>query len=77
VLAGGERGLLSMAFPPDYATSGRFYVHYTARNPSGAVTIVEYRTSSDADAADAALPMSRKPSGPNWSRAPRTTGVST
>jgi glucose/arabinose dehydrogenase len=53
VLAGGERGLLSMAFPPDYATSGRFYVYYTARNPSGAVTIVEYRTSSDADAADA------------------------
>jgi glucose/arabinose dehydrogenase len=26
----GEQGLLSMAFAPDYATSGRFYVYYTA-----------------------------------------------
>lgn len=25
----GERGLLSMAFSPDYATTGRFYVCYT------------------------------------------------
>ena len=29
----GERGLLGMAFDPDYATNGRFYVNYTA--PSG------------------------------------------
>jgi glucose/arabinose dehydrogenase len=29
---GGEQGLLSMAFPPDYATSGKFYVYYTTRN---------------------------------------------
>jgi hypothetical protein len=50
VSTGGERGLLSMAFPPDYATSGRFYVYFTARN--GAVTVAEYRTSLDADAAD-------------------------
>ena len=28
--AGGEQGLLSIAFAPDYATSGRFYVFYTA-----------------------------------------------
>ena len=26
---GGERGLLSVAFPPDYAHSKRFYVYYT------------------------------------------------
>ena len=26
---GGEQGLLSMAFAPDYATSHRFYVYYT------------------------------------------------
>src|SRR3954463_6505389 len=26
----GEQGLLSMPFAPDYATSGRFYVYYTA-----------------------------------------------
>jgi glucose/arabinose dehydrogenase len=27
--SGGERGLLGLAFPPDYATSGHFYVYYT------------------------------------------------
>ena len=32
---GGEQGLLSMAFAPDYATSGRFYVYYTDRNCDG------------------------------------------
>jgi glucose/arabinose dehydrogenase len=30
VKSGGEQGLLSMAFAPDYAQSGRFYVYYTA-----------------------------------------------
>ena len=30
--AGGEQGLLSMAFSPDYATSGRFYVYYTTKH---------------------------------------------
>jgi glucose/arabinose dehydrogenase len=30
VASGGERGLLSIAFAPDYAESGRFYVFYTA-----------------------------------------------
>ena len=31
VITGEERGLLSIAFAPDYATSGRFYVFLTAR----------------------------------------------
>jgi glucose/arabinose dehydrogenase len=31
VLSGGERGLLGMAFDPDYATNGFFYLYYTAR----------------------------------------------
>jgi glucose/arabinose dehydrogenase len=43
VLSGDERGLLSMAFAPDYATSGRFYVYYTARSPVGQITIEELR----------------------------------
>jgi len=43
VIAGGEQGLLSMAFAPDYATSRRFYVNYTDR--SGKQRIVEYRRS--------------------------------
>jgi glucose/arabinose dehydrogenase len=41
ISAGGERGLLSLAFAPDYGRSGRFYVYYTARD--GALRIVEYR----------------------------------
>jgi hypothetical protein len=44
VRAGGEQGLLSMAFAPDYRTSGRFYVDYTDRD--GDSRIVEYRRSS-------------------------------
>ncbi len=28
---GGERGLLAVAFQPDYATTGRFWVYYTSR----------------------------------------------
>jgi hypothetical protein len=52
VLSGGERGLLSMAFAPDYASTGRFYVYYTARSPAGQVVIAEYRRSSNPDVAD-------------------------
>jgi glucose/arabinose dehydrogenase len=38
---GEEQGLLSMAFAPDYAQSGRFYVDYTGSN--GDLHIVQYR----------------------------------
>jgi glucose/arabinose dehydrogenase len=41
---GGEQGLLSMAFAPDYATSGRYYVYYTAPrsgDSGGSVITVE------------------------------------
>lgn len=34
-LSGGERGLLGLAFHPNYATNGRFYVHYTYENDGG------------------------------------------
>jgi len=43
VLSGGDRALLSIAFAPDYATSGLFYVYYTARTPTGQVTIEQHR----------------------------------
>jgi glucose/arabinose dehydrogenase len=49
ISSGGERGLLSMAFAPDYAESGLFYVDYTDTN--GNSRIVEYRRRS-ADVAD-------------------------
>jgi glucose/arabinose dehydrogenase len=38
--AGGERGLLSIAFPPDYRRSGGFYVYYTDR--TGNIRIDEF-----------------------------------
>ncbi len=33
IIAGGEQGLLGMAFDPAYATNRQFYVWYTAANP--------------------------------------------
>ena len=44
ISTGGERGLLSLAFAPDYAASGLFYVYYTARD--GSLRIVEYQRAS-------------------------------
>ena len=38
---GGERGLLSIAFPPDYRSSGRLYVYYT--DNSGNIRVDEFR----------------------------------
>jgi len=51
VLSGGERGLLSVAFPPHFASSGRFYVNYT-RQPDGATVIARYLVTTDPDIAD-------------------------
>ena len=41
VASGGERGLLSVAFHPDYAENGRLFVDYT--NANGDTRVVEYR----------------------------------
>jgi glucose/arabinose dehydrogenase len=49
VLSGGEQGLLSMAFAPDYASSGLFYVDYTDRN--GDTHVTEFRRSANPDRA--------------------------
>jgi glucose/arabinose dehydrogenase len=38
---GGERGLLSIAFPPDYEQSGDFYVYYTDK--AGNVRVDEFQ----------------------------------
>jgi glucose/arabinose dehydrogenase len=46
VLAGGERGLLSLAFHPNYAQNGYFYIYYTASSPAGAVTVARYSRSA-------------------------------
>ena len=46
----GERGLLSVAFPPDYESSGLFFVNYT--NNSGDTVIARYNLSGDPAVAD-------------------------
>ena len=50
VRVGGERGLLGLAFHPEYAANGRFYVNYTDR--SGDTQVVEYVVSNDPDVAN-------------------------
>jgi hypothetical protein len=52
VLAGGERGLLGLAFHPLYPSNGRFFVFYT-RAGDGALVIAEYRVSTNPDVANA------------------------
>jgi len=47
---GGERGLLSMAFHPRYATNGLFYVNYTDKD--GDTRVERYHVSADAARAD-------------------------
>jgi glucose/arabinose dehydrogenase len=54
VLAGGEQGLLGLAFHPAYAVNRRFFVNYT-RQPDGATVMAEYHASiADPDVADTA-----------------------
>ncbi len=44
ITSGGERGLLGLAFDPNYNANGRFYVNYT--DASGAITIARFVVSS-------------------------------
>ena len=46
----GERGLLSVAFPADYANQGYFYVNYTNRD--GDTVVARYGVTSDPNVAD-------------------------
>jgi len=50
--SGGERGLLGLAFHPDYARNGFFFVDYTDNN--GDTVVARYRVSADPDIADPA-----------------------
>jgi len=47
---GGEEGLLSIAFPQDYATHGYFYVYYTNKNGDNQVS--RFHTSANPDLAE-------------------------
>jgi glucose/arabinose dehydrogenase len=46
VLAGGERGLLGLAFHPLHESNGRFFVYYT-RNGDGAIVVSEHGLTGD------------------------------
>ena len=55
ILAGGEQGVLGLAFDPNYATNGKFYINCVA--PGGAFNagitqIRQYQVSSNPDIAD-------------------------
>jgi len=44
LVSGGEQGLLGMAFHPDYANNGRFFVNYTVTG--GSTRVAEYQVSA-------------------------------
>jgi glucose/arabinose dehydrogenase len=53
-----ERGLLGLAFAPDYATSGVFYVHYVTPDPAdpdgpGRIVVARHTVSANPDLANA------------------------
>jgi glucose/arabinose dehydrogenase len=56
VAGGSEQGLLGLAFHPDYASNGFFYVHYN--RSSGATIVDRFQVSGDPNVAD---PASRHP----------------
>jgi len=55
ITAGGERGLLGLAFHPAYAGNGHFYVNYT--DGGGDTQIVRYTVSADRNVADPATAL--------------------
>jgi glucose/arabinose dehydrogenase len=51
VYDGAERGLLGLAFDPNYVTNGFFYIYYTSQ-PSAVVTISRFSVSANPNVAD-------------------------
>lgn len=50
ISTGGERGLLGLAFPPNYATTGYFFINYT--NSAGNTVIARYSVSANPNVAN-------------------------
>lgn len=50
--ASWEQGLLSMAFSPNYADNGEFYVYYTNLETDNDTVVARYRVSTDPNIAD-------------------------
>jgi glucose/arabinose dehydrogenase len=44
ITSGGERGLLNIALPSDYGTSGRFFVYFT--DPNGNIVVARFKRSA-------------------------------
>ena len=63
VRSGGEQGLLGLAFAPDYAASGRFYVNFT--NTAGHTVVARFRRSTNPLIADRASRFDLRWGGPN------------
>ena len=57
IVSDGERGLLGLAFPPNYGSSGRFYVLYTRpgdeTSPGGKIVVARFKRSANRLIADA------------------------
>src|ERR1700682_5269481 len=51
VLSGGERGLFSVAFHPQYATNHFFYVYFTTQT-NGDIRVERFTTTADPEVAD-------------------------
>lgn len=58
ISSGGEQGLLSMCFHPQYNTNGLFFVFYTTT--IGSLEIARYRVGSGTDSINLARPSSKK-----------------
>ena len=55
IRSGGEQGLLGMAFDPDYATNGTFYLYFTVNGGvwnQGTTHISQFQVSANPDVAD-------------------------
>ena len=58
ISSGGEQGLLSMCFHPQYKTNGLFFVYYTTT--IGSLEIARYQIGSGNDSINLARPSSKK-----------------
>jgi glucose/arabinose dehydrogenase len=58
ISSGGEQGLLSMCFHPQYKTNGLFFVYYTTT--IGSLEIARYQVGSGNDSTNLARPSSKK-----------------
>ena len=53
IISGGEKGLLGLAFHPDYSRNGYFYIDYTSPSPILHTVVARYKVSnSNPDSAD-------------------------